>query len=133
MELVKYIQPDLSNESTFIVKEEHSALHIGSGTLGLLATPMMIAFMERTARELLDQHLPDGYSSVGMHVDVRHLAPTPIGKSVRVACRILEVDTPRVKFSVDAWDEHEKVGEGHHLRAVIEVARLLRRVEAKSG
>jgi fluoroacetyl-CoA thioesterase len=64
-------------------------------------------------------------------VDVRHLAPTPLGGNVRVTCEVLEVDGRRILFDVQAYDEQEKVGEGRHQRVVIDVERFLQRVEAK--
>jgi predicted thioesterase len=87
--------------------------------------------MERVARDLMEKDLPEGYSSVGAQVDVRHLAATPVGAKVRVSCEVIEVDGRRVDFSVEAWDESEKVGEGRHRRYVIEVSRFLKRLEAK--
>jgi predicted thioesterase len=121
----------MTNEATFEVKEEHSALQLGSGSLRVLATPMMIRFMELISHQLLAQTLPDAYSSVGVHVDVRHLAPTPIDKTIRVRCEILEVKERGIRFSVSAWDNIEKIGEGQHKRVIIEVDRFFSRVEAK--
>jgi predicted thioesterase len=91
----------------------------------------MIAFMERTSRDLLAQYIPKGFSSVGVEVNVRHVAPTPMGGSVRIMSEVLKVDELRVLFSVNAWDDIEKVGEGEHQRVVIDEARFLRRVESK--
>jgi len=68
-----------------------------------------------------------------MLVNVRHLAPTPLGSSVRVLSEVLEVDGLRVTFSVQAWDQSEPIGDGQHQRMVIDEARFLRRVEAKSS
>jgi len=96
-----------------------------------LATPWMIAFMERTAHNLLTCCLPEGESSVGTHLDVRHLAPTPQGGQVRIRAEVLAVEGKKVTFSVEAWDALEKVGEGLHERVVIDEARFLRRVEKK--
>jgi len=93
----------------------------------------VIAFMESTSHRLLAQRLPAGYSSVGMLVNVRHLAPTPLGSSVRVLSEVLEVDGLRVTFSVQAWDQSKQIGDGQHQRMVIDEARFLRRVEAKSS
>jgi predicted thioesterase len=87
--------------------------------------------MERVAHRLLGQHLPDGESSVGVLVDVRHLAPTPIGAVVRVQVEIVILDGAQVTFSVQAWDQAEKIGEGRHQRVLINEARFLRRVEGK--
>jgi fluoroacetyl-CoA thioesterase len=131
MDVTEYVEPGMKKEITFRVGEEHSAVHMGSGALKVLATPIMIAYMERAGRDLLQEVLPQGYSSVGVHVDVRHLAPTPLGGNVRVTCEVLEVDGRRILFDVQAYDEQEKVGEGRHQRVVIDVERFLQRVEAK--
>ena len=133
MDLSEFIKPGMTLETTFQVEAQHSAAHIGSGSLRVLATPVMIAFMESTSHRLLAQRLPAGYSSVGMLVNVRHLAPTPLGSSVRVLSEVLEVDGLRVTFSVQAWDQSEQIGDGQHQRMVIDEARFLRRVEAKSS
>jgi predicted thioesterase len=131
MDLSELFRPGMSGEETFLVEEEHSAIHVGSGSLRVLATPWMIAFMENTARRLMAEHLPGGYSSVGAHVDVRHLAPTPVGARLRVRAEIIAVDGLKVTFAVAAWDDHEQVGEGQHLRVVIDEARFLKRVANK--
>ncbi len=133
MEASPIIRPGMSREETFEVREDHSASHVGSGSLRVLATPWMVAYMETVARALLGERLPEGTSSVGAHLDVRHLAPTPIGQRVRVRAEVLEVDGVKVSLSVQAWDEIEKVGEGRHLRVIIDEARFLRRVERKQG
>ena len=133
MELTEFIKPGMSLETTFQVEAQHSAAHLGSGSLRVLATPIMIAFMESTSHRLLAQRLPAGYSSVGMLVNVRHLAPTPLGNTVRVLSEVLEVDNLRVTFRVQAWDQSEQIGDGQHQRMVIDEARFLRRVQAKSA
>jgi predicted thioesterase len=121
----------MKNEASHLVGEEHTAIHIGSGGSKVLATPWMIAFMERVSHGLLAQHLPEGYSSVGVLVHVRHLAPTPVGNTVRVACEVIDIDGVRVTFKVQAWDDTELVGEGEHQRYVIDEARFLKRVTGK--
>lgn len=132
MDISELFQPGMHLEDHFTTNEEHSALHVGSGSLRVLATPWMIAFMERTARRLLAERLPAGYSSVGVHVDVRHLAPSVIGAVVRARAEIRSIDGLKVNFEVHAWDEREKIGEGVHQRVVIEEERFLRRVAAKN-
>ncbi len=114
-----------------LVGEQQLASHVGSGSARVLATPWMIAFMERVARDLLAEHLPQGYSSVGARVDVRHLAPTPLGTRVRARAEVIGVKGNRVDFAVQAWDEWEMIGEGSHQRVVIEEARFLRRLAQK--
>ncbi len=131
MELSELIHPGMLREDSFEVTADNSAIHIGSGSSRVLATPWMIAYMERVSHRLLTCCLPEGYSSVGTHLDVRHLAPTPVGATIRVKAQVLSLDGNRVYFSIEAWDDQEKIGEGQHERVVIEEARFLRRVEKK--
>jgi fluoroacetyl-CoA thioesterase len=131
MELDHIIKPGMSREETFPVKEEHSAIHVGSGSLRVLATPWMIAFMERVCQKLLAEHLPQGFTSVGARVDVQHLAPSPVGMVVKIRGEVVSVEGSKVNFQVEAWDEQEQIGAGQHLRVVIDEARFLRRVATK--
>ena len=132
MQLSDIIQPGMTNEETFMIEERHLAPHVGSGALRVLATPWLIAQMEGVSHRLLAKHLPEGYSSVGIHVDMRHLAPTPLGDAVRVHSEVLSVDGWTVAFAVRAWDSKEQIGECKHERFVIDEARFLKRVAAKS-
>jgi predicted thioesterase len=122
------IIPGLSLEQEFEVLAEHSAAHIGSGTVGVLSTPSMIAFMEITARTLLDRHVPEGSSSVGTRVDVRHLAPSAVGVTVRVRVEVESVDRRAAVLTVTAWEGEKQVGSGRHERFVIDVERFLGRL-----
>lgn len=131
MELTEFVHPGMAREEDFLVEEEHSAIHIGSGSLRVLATPWMIAFMERTARRLLGDLLPAGYSSVGVRVDVQHLAPSPVGSTVKAKAEVTNLEGWKVDFTIQAWDGFEKIGEGYHQRVVIDEARFLRRVAKK--
>lgn len=133
MELTEYFKPGMYKETVFDVTEEHSAIQLGSGSMRVLATPMMIRFMEITSHRLLEQRLPEGLSSVGTHVDVRHQAPTPINNPVRVRSEIMELNGLKVRFSVTAWDDLEQVGAGFHQRFIIDLARFMKRVEAKTN
>jgi len=131
MDITELFQPGMINEQEYHVGDEQTAAHIGSGAHRVLATPWMITFMERAARDLLAKRLPEGFSSVGVQVNVRHLAPTPVGSRVRVRAEVLQVDGVKVTFKVNAWDETEQIGAGEHTRVVIEAARFLKRVEKK--
>jgi fluoroacetyl-CoA thioesterase len=131
MDVIEFIKPGLRKEQEMLVEEKHTAGHVGSGALRVLATPAMIGFMERNAHQMLAENLPAGYSSVGVVVEVRHLAPTPVGQKVRVVAEVLEVEGVKVNLAIEAWDPTEKIGEGRHQRVVIDEARFLRRVEAK--
>src|SRR5262252_7215145 len=97
----------------------------------VLATPMMIYLMEVTAGDLIQPYLPEGWITVGAVVNVRHFAATPEGSTVTARAEVIEVGKNTVTFKVEAHDGVEKIGEGTHVRAPVEVARFLKRVEAK--
>jgi len=127
------LTPGLVREETFTVEDQHTAYHIGSGNERVLGTPWMISFMERVSNRLMDENLSDGQMSVGIHVDVKHLAATPVNAIVKIRAEVLEVVKNRVNLSIEAWDEQEKIGEGTHWRAVVEKARYMKRVMGKAG
>lgn len=131
MDFSTYIQVGITSEKAFLVEQQYSAQQAGSGGLPVLATPWMIAFMENNAFNMLEERLPEGYTSVGVLVEVRHLAPTPLDKLVRVQVEITSVEGPRVYFDVQAWDEHEQIGSGRHQRVIIDQQRFLNRVRQK--
>lgn len=133
MNISEWLSLGLTREETFIVEEQHTAYHIGSGDERVLGTPWMISFMERVANRLVLEHLPEGYMSVGIHVDVRHLAATPVDATLRVRVVVSEVIKNQVILGVEAWDHQEKIGEGSHTRAVVEKERFMQRVMGKRG
>ena len=125
------IVPGLVGETEMVVREENTARHLGSGNVAVLATPEMIRLMERAAVAAVDHLLPDGYRTVGVEVDVRHLAATPVGMRVRVQAELVAVEGRKLTFHVEAFDEVEKIGEGAHWRVIIDLERFKERVEAK--
>ena len=132
MDIADLIIPGTVREETFLVEDQHTAYHIGSGDERVLGTPWMISFMERVSNRLVAAQLPEGQMSVGVHVDVRHLAATPVKAEIRVRAEVLEVTKNRVKLSIEAWDPVDKIGEGSHLRVVVERDRFMTRALAKS-
>ena len=131
MDLDQIIKKGMTREETFQVAEENAAIHVGSGSSPVLATPWMIAFMERVSHRLLAEYLSPGETSVGIFLEINHLAPTPVGASVWIQVDVAEVAGNQVTFKVQAWDHMEKVGEGVHRRAVVDEERFLRRVKSK--
>jgi fluoroacetyl-CoA thioesterase len=125
------LRPGLKGELTEQVTEAVSARHIGSGDLRVYATPAMVALVERASVRLLAPHLAEGESTVGIAIQLRHLAPTPLGKQVTARVEVQAVEGSRVSLTAEVWDEAEKVGEAQHQRVIIDVDRFLRRVEAK--
>ena len=132
MLLSDLITPGMVREETFLVEEQHTAYHIGSGDERVLGTPWMISFMERVSNRLIAANLAEGQMSVGVHVDVHHLAATPMNAEIRVRAEVLEVVKNRVKLSIKAWDSKDKIGQGTHLRAVVDKTRFMTRVLTKS-
>lgn len=122
------LTPGLRREDIHLVIPEHTAAHLGSGDLRVLATPSMILFMEMAARKLLAEHLPPGFSSVGARVDVRHLAPSPVGADIRAVAEITEVNGNKITFSVEAWEGEKQIGSGTHWRVVIDEEKFLKRM-----
>jgi len=97
--------PGLTGEVGMIVTEADTAAHWGSGLVPVLGTPAMVGLMEGAAVQALVGHLPPGRTSVGGRIDVRHLAPTPVGMRVRARAELLKVEGRRLVFRVEAWDE----------------------------
>jgi len=127
------IVPGLVGQIEMIVHEENTARRLGSGNVAVLATPEMIRLMEKAAVAAVDHLLPDGYHTVGVAVDIRHLAATPVGMRVRGQAELTAVEGRKLTFRVEAFDEVERIGEGAHRRAIIDVERFKERVEAKRG
>jgi fluoroacetyl-CoA thioesterase len=122
----------LVGEVQTIVDASMLAGSVGSGGLDVFSTPSMIALMELAACRAVETSLPPGQTTVGTRLDVRHLAATPPGIAVRARAELLEVDGRKLVFHVEAFDTHEKIGEGTHERAVVDPGRLLARALAKS-
>jgi len=125
------IEIGMTHEAKEKVTPAKTAVHIGSGSLQVYSTPSMVSFVERTCHESLAPHLPEGKTSVGTHVDIHHLAPTPLGGTVRARVEVVKVEGIKVYFKAEVWDEQELVGKGSHERAVIENERFLRRIREK--
>jgi fluoroacetyl-CoA thioesterase len=114
------------------VTHEMTVAHFVEGMPAVYGTPIMIFHMEKTAGAAITPHLPDGWISVGVLVNVKHLAATPVGARVTVRAEVIAVADGTVTFKVEAHDGIDKIGEGSHVRAAVEMARFLKRVEAKA-
>jgi predicted thioesterase len=133
------IQPGLTGEASLLVSEEHTAQHLGSGAVQVLATPQMVLLVEQASVAAVDHLLPEGYRTVGAHLDVRHLAPTPLGFEVRATAELLSVEGRRLTLQVqvheEPFDENgsgQLVGDGTHQRAIIDVQRFSEQVAKKT-
>jgi predicted thioesterase len=116
-------------DQTAIVTDDLTAVSMGSGSLPVLATPAMIALMEGAAVTAIDSLLPEGQSSVGIEVNVRHLSATPVGEEIIASAIVTQIDGKRVTFEVRAWDRKELIGEGTHIRYLIDEDRFMARLD----
>lgn len=118
-------------ENEITVKAAHTAKHMGSGLVEVLATPMMIAFMEYTSAECIRPYLESGLDSVGTAVNITHISATPVGMKVKFCAQVVCVDRKRVDFKVEAYDEVDKIGEGTHSRFIIDVEKFGQKADNK--
>jgi predicted thioesterase len=125
------LAPGLTGTVELIVGDEHTAPSIGSGKVRVLATPVMINLIEAAALAAIEHLLAAGYQSLGTHLDVRHLAATPVGMKVTATAEVTKVDGRTVFFRVNARDEIDLIGDGSHERVVVNVAKFDQRVQRK--
>lgn len=130
MNVLEKVTVGLTAENSITVTHDKTVAHFLSTMPAVYATPIMILYMEMASGDAISPHLPEGYVSVGMEVNVRHLAATPVGHTVRTASRVIEVDARSVLFAVEAWDGDRKIGEGTHRRGVVNVAAFEKRLSA---
>ena len=120
-------------ELTFTVGPEHAIDFASGGMPAVLSTPKLVGLIERTARESIYPFLDESERTVGMELEIRHLAPTPLGKRVTITTRIIHVEAKLVDFQFEVRDEHELIARGLHKRAVITVEGFARRVAKKAA
>jgi len=120
-----------TGESEATVAEGWTATAMGSGAVPVLATPALVALMEQAAVRALEGGLPPSQTSVGIHMDVSHLAATPVGMGVHARATVVAMEGRRITFHIEAWDEVEKIGEATHERVLVDVARFTERAGGK--
>jgi predicted thioesterase len=113
------LQPGATAEVELVVTPDRTADAMGNPGVRVLATPLLIGLLEQAAGAVIHPHLPAGASTVGTMVEMRHLAATPVGMKVRARATLQETDGRRCLFTVEAWDDKEKVAEGRHERFVV--------------
>jgi fluoroacetyl-CoA thioesterase len=133
MPLVLELPAGLTGTAELVVGEHHTAPRVGSGRIRVLATPVMINLIEAAALAAVEQSLPEDHQSLGTHLDVTHIAATPVGMRVRATAQVLKVEGRTVYFHVRAEDERELIGEGTHERVVVNVNRFDERVRKKAS
>ena len=125
--------PGLTGTTEILVGTRDTAPHIGSGKIKVLATPVMVMMMEEAALNAVEGLLPAGHQTVGMRLDITHIAATPVGMRVVATAELVKVEGRKLTFRVSARDEKERIGEGVHERIVVNVARYDERAQRKAG
>jgi fluoroacetyl-CoA thioesterase len=126
------LEAGLSGTAETLVVLENTAGRVGSGSVPVFATPMLVALVESAAIQAVAAQLPEGFTTVGTHIDLQHLAATPVGLKVKARAVLTEVAGKRLTFRVEAYDSRDKIGEGTHRRYLVNLATFMERVEAKA-
>ena len=131
MGVLENVTIGMTAEKIVTVTSEMTVGHFVAQMPQVYATPMMILHMEMASGSAIAPHLPKGFVSVGMDVNVRHLAATPVGRKVRALSRVVQIDPKTVVFEVEAWDGDRKIGDGTHRRGVVNVVEFEKRFGVK--
>lgn len=125
------LEPGVVGEVTHRVTPDTFATHWGNPGVEVLATPVVVGWLEAAAIRAVSPHLEPGQASVGTMVSMKHLAATPAGMTVRAKATVKAVEGRRVLFAVEAYDEKEKIAEGEHERFIVTMAKFLEKVAQK--
>ena len=125
------IEVGMKGEVSTLVEREDTAKEVGSGSLLVYATPCMVALMEGAACEAIAEALPEEKTSVGIELNISHLSATPVGLEVRAEAEVTAVEGSVITFTVTAYDEAGKIGEGTHKRAIVSTQRFLDKTYSK--
>lgn len=118
---------DLKFSMEITVKNEDTANSYGSGDLDVYATPGMTALMENAARNCVLKSLPDGFTTVGTEISVKHIKATPVGVVVRAEALLEKVEGKKLFFKIEAYDDLGKIGTGTHTRYIVNAEDFLKR------
>jgi predicted thioesterase len=124
--------PGMTHELKVKTKSEDSAQKFYPHLPDVFATPFLAGLMERVSAELINMHLKPGEQSVGISMDLKHMAATPLGMEIRVRTEVTAVEGRKLTFRLEAFDEVEKIGEASHERFVIQADKFNARVAEKA-
>ena len=127
------LRAGLTGTAELVVEDAHTAPKIGSGRIRVLGTPVMINLMEAAALDAAERFLPDGHQSLGIELEVSHVAATPVGMAVRATAEVTKVEGRTIDFRIEAHDEVDLIGKAVHRRIVVNVERFDKRVRDKAA
>ncbi|MGB3368037.1 MAG: thioesterase family protein [Acidaminobacteraceae bacterium] len=122
------LEVGLTHKSEHVVSNSDTAITVGSGSLEVYGTPCMLALMENSAMMAVENLISDDLTTVGTHLDIKHLSATPIGRKVYSIATLKEIDGKKLKFWIEAYDEKVKIGEGFHSRFIVEKEKFMLRI-----
>lgn len=125
------LKEGMTSQVELIVEDSHTAVAYGSGEVKVFATPMMVAIMENASLKAVDPKLPEDFATVGLTLNVSHIAATPVGMKVSAKAELIKIEGKKLTFKVEAFDEVEKIGEGIHERYIIQLSKFLDRTSKK--
>lgn len=125
------MQTGLKGTAELYVTAQLTAESVGSGSVPVLATPMMIALMEAASLKAIDGKLTEDRTTVGTDINIQHTAATPIGSKVKAHAVLTNIEGRRLFFKVEAFDEVELIGRGTHVRFIIDKTKFLNNISIK--
>ena len=125
------LRSGLSGEAAAVVDDHNTAVALGSGSVPVFATPAMAALVEEAAVKAVADVLGEDQTTVGVYLELQHLAATPLGMTVRAEAKLVNVEGRRLTFRVTAYDDMEQVGIGSHQRMLVDTSRFLARTQTK--
>jgi predicted thioesterase len=131
IEISPELKPGARAEASETVNGQNTARFLGSGVLDVYATPAMIALREKAAVQTMASLLPEECSTVGINVNIKHAAASPVGANIRAEALLTGLDGRRLSFEVRAWDDKGLIGEGLHERFIIEKKKFMEKAEGK--
>lgn len=125
------LRSGLCGEATTVVDDHNTAMALGSGSVPVFATPAMAALVEEAAVKAVSEVLGEDQTTVGVYLELQHLAATPVGLTVRAEAKLVNVEGRRLTFRVTAYDDVEQIGIGSHQRMLVDISRFLSRTQTK--
>lgn len=121
----------VAGHAATIVNSENTAVTVGSGALPVFATPAMAALIEQAAVQAVQPFMPLGTTTVGVGIQIRHLAATPVGHNINAEAVVVGVEGRKLEFKIAVFDEREKIGEGTHERFVVDAESFMSKLNLK--
>jgi len=120
-------------EREYLVKDAWSTPILGNPEFHVLSTPALVEAVELTCKALVEQYTEENEQSVGVVVNLKHLAPTPAGASFKVKAKLSSASQGSYEFHIEATDSFERIGEGEHTRFVVKLDRFRERIQSKTA